>query len=47
MQIVAEVLRHPDDKTQMSLIFACREMNHQPRHIASLYHDFWGWSNEF
>jgi NAD(P)H-flavin reductase len=27
MQIAAEVLRHPEDKTQMSLIFACREEN--------------------
>ena len=25
MQIAAEILRHPTDKTQMSLIFACRE----------------------
>jgi NAD(P)H-flavin reductase len=23
-QIAAEILRHPEDKTQMSLIFACR-----------------------
>jgi nitrate reductase (NAD(P)H) len=27
MQIAAEILRHPEDKTQMSLIFACREEN--------------------
>lgn len=27
MQIAAEVLRHPEDKTQISLIFACREEN--------------------
>ena len=27
MQIAAEVLRHPEDKTQVSLIFACREEN--------------------
>jgi nitrate reductase (NAD(P)H) len=25
MQIAAEILRHPEDKTQISLIFACRE----------------------
>jgi len=27
MQIAAEILRHPDDATQISLIFACREEN--------------------
>ncbi len=27
MQIAAEILRHPEDKTQISLIFACREEN--------------------
>jgi len=27
MQIAAEVLRHPEDKTQISLVFACREEN--------------------
>jgi len=27
MQIAAEILRHPGDTTQMSLIFACREEN--------------------
>jgi len=27
MQIAAEILRHPEDKTQMSMIFACREEN--------------------
>jgi nitrate reductase (NAD(P)H) len=27
MQIAAEVLRHPEDTTQISLIFACREEN--------------------
>ena len=27
MQIAAEILRHPEDSTQMSLIFACREEN--------------------
>lgn len=27
MQIAAEILRHPEDKTQMFLIFACREEN--------------------
>lgn len=27
MQIAAEILRHPEDHTQMSLIFACREEN--------------------
>ena len=27
MQIASEILRHPEDKTQMSLIFACREEN--------------------
>ena len=27
MQIAAEILRHPEDSTQISLIFACREEN--------------------
>jgi nitrate reductase (NAD(P)H) len=27
MQIAAEILRHPEDKTKMSLIFGCREEN--------------------
>lgn len=27
MQIAAEILRHPEDHTQMSLIYACREEN--------------------
>lgn len=27
MQIAAEILRHPEDKTQISLVFACREEN--------------------
>jgi len=27
MQIASEILRHPEDKTQMSLIFACRTEN--------------------
>ena len=27
MQIAAEILRHPEDKTMMSLIFGCREEN--------------------
>lgn len=27
MQVASEILRHPDDKTQISLIFACREVN--------------------
>eukprot|EP00566_Odontella_aurita_P003164 CAMPEP_0113571588 /NCGR_PEP_ID=MMETSP0015_2-20120614/25635_1 /TAXON_ID=2838 /ORGANISM="Odontella" /LENGTH=1025 /DNA_ID=CAMNT_0000474551 /DNA_START=35 /DNA_END=3114 /DNA_ORIENTATION=- /assembly_acc=CAM_ASM_000160 len=27
MQVAAEILRHPEDTTQMSLIFACREEN--------------------
>jgi len=27
MQIASEILRHPEDPTQMSLIFACREEN--------------------
>jgi len=27
MQIAAEILRHPDDKTQIALVFACREEN--------------------
>ena len=27
MQIAAEILRHPEDNTQMSMIFACREEN--------------------
>jgi len=27
MQIAAEILRHPEDNTQISLIFACREEN--------------------
>lgn len=27
MQIAAEILRHPEDNTKMSMIFACREEN--------------------
>jgi len=27
MQVAAEILRHPEDRTQISLIFACREEN--------------------
>lgn len=27
MQIASEILRHPEDKTQISLVFACREEN--------------------